>query len=78
MYPRFLIMCQSMSLLMLTGCGNTGVVKEEVLGQDVKETALRISPDAVYELPDSLYSYYAIFCDVRFAVCAMETDDYSA
>lgn len=66
------------SLLILAGCGNTGVVKEEVLGQDVKETALRISPDAVYELPDSLYSYYAIVCDGRYAVCAMETDDYSA
>lgn len=34
MNSRFVIMCQAVSLLILAGCGNTGAVKETVLGQD--------------------------------------------
>ncbi len=59
-------------------CGRPDTLNVTYLGEEVKERAQHVSPEAVYELPDSILSYYAYVCGGRYAVCQMETREYSA
>ena len=66
------------AILLTNACGKIGDIEEAVWGQEVKEEAVRISPEVSYELPDTIYAMSANVYKGRYAVCPLETQKYSA
>lgn len=67
-----------LSFFLICGCSGNSEIEEIVWGQEVKEEAVRISPEVSYELPDTIYAMSASVYKGRYAVCPLETQEYSA
>ena len=59
------------AILLTNACGKIGDIEEAVWGQEVKEEAVRISPEVSYELPDTIYAMSANV----WTVCRMPSGD---
>ena len=60
-----------LSFFLICGCSGNSEIEEIVWGQEVKEEAVRISPEVSYELPDTIYAMSASVYKGRYAVCPL-------
>ena len=74
---RKMIFAAFLTVILLSGCKSDGVAVTD-LPPEVLTGAIVVEPETVYELPDTVYAGSAFVYKDRYAVCVMQSNDYSA